>query len=311
MLVKKIVKTAFMVIVVIVMTACSGNGGSDNTAIDKLIAYATTGEPVPTAQDYADAGVVGVTDANVASVNAFILGLLEEQVDTKEEVQALADEAGVSLSPRAVIVVNRNFAPKGGSISFTGSNSIDLDGTIVNYVWTRDGQVISNSITFSTTSLPYGSHIITLTVTDDDGNVGQATVKVRIEDINESPVADAGPNQTIVLPGTSSTVQTDARFNIYYIRADQSTQVSKTVKLDGRASSDDGIGGSTLTYEWEVIQGNATLSYADSATPSFVVGCNDIGVIIIRLTVSDGTSTATDTVRIQVVDSNNVCIQPT
>jgi len=304
MFMKKMMKLGLIASTAIVFMACGGGSGG-NAAIDKLISYATTGEPVPTAADYAAAGVNGVTDDNVALANSIILGLLKEEVDTKEEVQALADAAGVSLVPRAVIVVSRNFAPKGGSIDFNGLSSTDLDGAIVSYVWTLNGGVLSSEATFSKADLPYGTHTITLTVTDDEGNVGQTTVQVRIEDVNNAPVADAGPDQTIKVSGGNMFVFA-ARFVAYadmYMPM-QAPISTTTVKLDGRMSNDDG---GSLTYLWEVIQGNVVLSYADTSTPAFEVSCDNLGVIIIRLTVSDGTHTSTDTVKITVVAEDGAC----
>ncbi len=80
---------------------------------------------------------------------------------------------------------------------------------------------------------------------------------------NQAPVANAGPAQTIAAPGTP-------------------------VTLDGTASADPN--GDTLTYTWtlQVPTGsNATLTGADTATPTFTPDIN--GTYTATLVVNDGT----------------------
>ena len=52
------------------------------------------------------------------------------------------------------------------TITLDGSDSFDLDGTVNSYRWT-DGASLLESTTAITLTLPVGSHVITLTVTDD------------------------------------------------------------------------------------------------------------------------------------------------
>ncbi len=88
---------------VILFTACGGGGSSGGTApvnpqppqitgIDKIKAYADDSTlSAPTVEDYADAGVIGVTEDNVADINAVVADLTAEDVNTPEKIQALAD----------------------------------------------------------------------------------------------------------------------------------------------------------------------------------------------------------------------------
>ena len=90
--------------------------------------------------------------------------------------------------------------------------------------------------------------------------------------VNHAPVADAG--------------------------LDQSASTGATVTLDGSKSSDPD--GDALSYKWEQTGGSpVTLSSAVAAGPSFTAPA--AGTVIFKLTVSDGSLTGSDSVKIAVV----------
>ena len=82
-------------------------------ALDKIASYADqSSNPTPTRQDYADAGVTGVTNPNLADVNAAVAAVDGRQADTRAEVQALADPA-IALAKIANYALNNsNPAPR-------------------------------------------------------------------------------------------------------------------------------------------------------------------------------------------------------
>ena len=90
--------------------------------------------------------------------------------------------------------------------------------------------------------------------------------------VNQDPVVDAGPDQTVA--------------------------AGSTVTLSGTATDADG---DTVTFAWLQTSGTAvTLTGADTATPTFAAPAT-AGTLIFRLTGDDGHGgTATDTVTITV-----------
>ena len=95
-----ILKTLLLGVSLILFVACSDTDTVDE-AIDKIVAYATSAgtPPVPTVQDYIDAGVTGITADNLDEMNEVVSNLTGEEVDTTEEIQTLANELGLEAMP--------------------------------------------------------------------------------------------------------------------------------------------------------------------------------------------------------------------
>jgi serine protease AprX len=154
------------------------------------------------------------------------------------------------------------------SVALNGSASSDPDGTIVSYVWTEGGSQIANGPTPSVT-FGVGSHVVTLTVTDDDGATASDQVNVTVNP-NAAPIANAGPDQSV---------------------ADADGNGSQAVTLSGSGTDSDG----TITsYVWK--EGASTLATGPTQSVTFAVGTHTV-----TLTVTDnGNATASDQVTITV-----------
>jgi PKD repeat protein len=100
----------------------------------------------------------------------------------------------------------------GVAVDFDGSNSVDVDGTIVSYAWNfGDGSTGTGAMPSHTYAAP-GTFTVQLCVTDDDGaEVCCETTADIIEGPNQDPVCDAGgpysgtPGQPVNFDGTGST----------------------------------------------------------------------------------------------------------
>jgi DNA-binding beta-propeller fold protein YncE len=87
---------------------------------------------------------------------------------------------------------------RGETFAFDATLSIDPDGTIVSYLWTLDGHVVSTSPRFHRFfSGAHRSYRVTLTVRDDHGSSDSTTVTV-------SPSATRAPVVHLTIPATAT-----------------------------------------------------------------------------------------------------------
>jgi len=183
------------------------------------------------------------------------------------------DEDEDNERPVADASDNRTVRTNGNSASvrLDGSGSWDPDGDRITYKWTdEDGDVLGRDVS-PVVELPVGTHVIKLTVSDghlsDKDNV---VIEVVDDDgENREPVADAGRNQDNTTNGEKA-----------------------SVRLDGSGSWD--ADGDSLTYRWtdEDDRRIATGQRPQVELP--------VGTHVIKLTVSDGKLSDTDTVVIYV-----------
>jgi RHS repeat-associated protein len=122
-----------------------------------------------------------------------------------------------------------------------------------------------------------GIYVLRLTASDSLlTGVDEMTVEVIPR--NEPPAVDAGPDQTIDLPGGAS--------------------LSGTV-------TDDGLpGGSTLTTTWSQVSGPDVVAFGDDSAPATTALFPAAGTYVLRLSASDAELTSNDEVTITVIAAN-------
>jgi len=144
------------------------------------------------------------------------------------------------------------------AVTLDGSGSTDADGTIASWSWSE------NSVEFGTgetlvIAFDTGVHTVTLTVTDHLGATGidQVVITVVPTTGNLPPIADAGPDQTV-------------------LDADRSG--SEAVTLDGSGSTD--LDGTIASWTWS--ESGAEIGTGETLNTEF-----DVGFYTVVLTVTD------------------------
>jgi Big-like domain-containing protein/FG-GAP repeat protein/K319-like protein len=148
-------------------------------------------------------------------------------------------------------------------------NDSDPDGdtiSISDFTQPSHGTTGSNgdgTLTYTPDADYNGSDSFTYTITDGTLESAPATVTVTINPVNDTPLANAG--------------------------ADQSVNVGDTVNLDGTLSSD--VEGNTLIYQWSFVTrpsgSSAALSDPAATNPTFTADV--AGTYELQLVVNDGT----------------------
>jgi hypothetical protein len=171
------------------------------------------------------------------------------------------------------------------SLVLDGSRSTDSDGQIIKYQWSKIAGPASSSITGPTLvttlvkTLAIGVYVFELTVTDNGGLTAKDTVQINInglQQVNHPPIANAGADQTIMLPTSS-------------------------VSLDGSASTDPDH--NITSYTWTKIEGPATFSFSNSGSSKTLANNLSKGIYFFELKVTDATGLfSKDTLRVTVSD---------
>gem|GEM_PF-2609465 len=165
-----------------------------------------------------------------------------------------------------------------GSTDASSTNPPDLDDDIASYEWKEGSTVLGSGETLEAL-FAVGEHTVTLTVTDTQGATDTDTVVITIT--NAPPVADAGPDQSVV----------------------QTAANGATVTLDGSASTDASstnppdLDDDIASYEWK--EGSTVLGSGETLDVLFTVGEH---TVTLTATDSQG-ATDTDTVVITITNA--------
>ncbi|WP_333818828.1 PKD domain-containing protein [Ohtaekwangia sp.] len=196
-----------------------------------------------------------------------------------DEVNITVLPAGSNQPPLVNAGTDKTLFLPNNAINITGTAS-DNDGSIVSYEWTKiQGPTVTmantNSNTVILTNMVAGQYTFRLTATDDDGasSFDEVDIVVFPGTVNQPPIANAGANQSIVLPNT-------------------------TVTLSGSGFDPDG---SIVSYTWtQVLGASSVLENINS--PTLIVNNLAEGVYRYQLTVEDDDgATGSDFVDITVV----------
>ncbi len=185
----------------------------------------------------------------------------------------VTDEEGTSTEATATITVTENAPPVAaitsedgftvpaeGTLSLSGADSTDSDGTVTTYAWTTTDGTLTNqagaTVDFVAPSTG-GTVTVTLTVTDNEGAQNATSADITVTP-NTAPEA-------VITSADGFTVQAEG-----------------TLSLSGADSTDSD--GTVTTYAWTTTDG--TLTNQTGATVDFVAP-NARGTFTVTLTVTD------------------------
>jgi gliding motility-associated-like protein len=240
--------------------------GSGTDLDGTIVSYAWTQVGVGEAATLTNANTTTLTVV-VPSAGTYTFRLTvtdNDNLTAFDDVQLVVNAAAINQAPTANAGTNQTITLPVNSLNLTGSGT-DADGAITGYAWIKvSGPAATvnnaNNATVSLTDLVEGNYIFRLTVTDNGGLTGSADVNVTVlpQVVNASPVANAGPNNTLTLPTNS-------------------------VNISGTGSDPDGT---VSSYLWTQVSGpSATLT--NTGLPTVSVSNMVAGTYVFRLTVTD------------------------
>ncbi|UAY51322.1 PKD domain-containing protein [Ferruginibacter albus] len=232
------------------------------------------------------------TIANASSATTTVKGLVQ---GTYRFVLTVTDDQGATASDTIQVTVKPvNIPPTANAganeiiiilpvnkVTLNGSGT-DADGNIVSYQWSQvtgpSLSTITNAASASciATELIKGAYKFALTVTDNNGTAAIDTVLVTVKE-NMSPTANAGSDQKLILPVTTTT-------------------------LNGIGLDADGT---IASYNWLQIAGPSLATISDSTSANTAIADLEKGFYQFVFTVTDNRgATGSDTVQITVKAPN-------
>jgi K+-transporting ATPase c subunit len=245
------------------------------------------------------AGIIANSTAAATSVTGLAGGIY------KYELKVTDNNGAVGRDTMQVIVFVPNIPPVANaglnqSITLPTStagligNGSDIDGTIIAYNWTKisgpAAGTIANAGAAATTvtGLVAGIYKFELRVTDNNNASARDTMQVTVNPANIPPVANAGPDQFVVLPSPNK------------------------VTLTGSGTD---VDGTVINYAWKQIAGPADKLISPN-TATTVLDNLIMGTYKFELTVTDNKgATGKDTVSVTATEAiapsqNSIILYP-
>lgn len=282
----------------------TANAGVDKTITLPVNSTSVTGsgnDPDGTITAFRWTQISGPNVATIATPNAAttnVTGLIEGTYTLRFRVTDNSGDTAVDFMQITVLPVvippnvlpiadagaDQNITLPTSSVTVSGSGSSDPDGTITAYLWTKvsgpTGGAISTPTNVSTniTGLQAGTYVFKLRVTDNRSDTAIDFMQVNVTPANIPPTADAGADQSITLPTSTTT-------------------------LTGSGTDPDG----TITsYAWTKISGPTGGSITSPSSSSTGITALQQGTYVYQLVVTDNDgATASDFVQV-VVNAANV-----
>lgn len=130
------------------------------------------------------------------------------------EIRRITYSASVNKNPIAKIIANQEYGPAPLTVQFKGDESFDPEFQNLTYLWNFGDGTTSTSINPNHTFNPGNSnpaeYTVSLTVTDDQGNTGQTTTIISVNNTPPVIVSTSVDNTNSFDPGNSVTLNLNA-----------------------------------------------------------------------------------------------------
>ena len=264
------------------------NGAASSDADGSITTFAWTKISGPATYTIANANSSSTAINNLVQGNySFRLVVTDNNGATNDDTVNVVVNAAPpppNVNPIANAGVDQNITLPTNLVTIDGSASLDTDGTIISYAWSKISGPASytignaNASTTTVNNLVQGTYSFRLVVTDNSGATNDDTVNVIVNAAppppNVRPVSNAGADQSITLP-------------------------TSAVTLNGAASSD--ADGTIVSFSWTKISGPALFSIGNPNASTTVVSNLMQGVYLFKLTVTDNSgATDDDTIAVTV-----------
>ncbi|VUD69110.1 hypothetical protein TDB9533_04476 [Thalassocella blandensis] len=135
---------------------------------------------------------VQISSPNLLSTSV-VLPLVDQAEKVTLALSVTDNDGNVTEAFIAINIMPENTLPSaqagnaievapGDEFTLDASASSDEDGTIEQYEWLLNGEVVSTKVQFTTSISKAGSFIYTLRITDNDGGIANDTVSVEVKD---------------------------------------------------------------------------------------------------------------------------------
>ncbi len=234
--------------------------------------------------------------------------------------------SGVNTEPVASFSVSAASPSPGQDITFDGTNSRDIDGTLTSYEWdwTSDGSYDATGATATHSYSSVGTYEVTLRVTDDDGSTATESTTVSVTDTTPPTVSASAPSgwlqrpQTVTLSGSDSGTGIDRFRSCIGDGCDPAsgrTGSSRTVSSEGintvRFDAVDGVGNAPsakeITVKIDLTAPAPTVSVSKTLSGEPYTGGWSAEPVKLGTRCSDTPSGCTADTRLKLVGGPGVC----
>jgi RHS repeat-associated protein len=235
-----------------------------------------------------------VTNVSFGSPGDYVLRLTGDDfyLTSSSDVTITVNAAATNQSPQVTAGADQTITLPVDSVSLSGTVTDDAfpEGINLTRSWSKVSGPAAGSVTFanasaaSTTATFSAAGTYVLRLTGDDSELSttdDVTIVVNPEatGVNQPPVVNPGPNQTISLP-------------------------TDTVMLNGSATDDGLPVGSTLVVTWTQISGPGTVIFGNANSAVTTAQLSATGTYVLRLGATDGAYTISADVGVTLTPEN-------